>query len=318
MRFGVHVGIGKGFGRTVEEALAAGCECVQIFAGNPRAFRLSAYDAKAWDEFYRLRKQHGIQPVVIHTSYLINLATNDKGLHAKSVALVENDLKTAAKAKIEYVNTHLGSYGSQDRKTGFTRICATIRRMVKAAPAGPMLLLENSAGAGNNAGGTMEELGAILREVGSKRVGVCLDTAHAWASGYDISTAAGVKAFLAEIKKHIGFRNVRALHLNDTQVALGARRDLHWHVARGNIGETGFQNLLRAKELAHVAVICETPKTLEEDRANVQAARRLAGVRTAGRSTGRGKSGAKTKPARNIRTAPAVDIKVSAKAKTRG
>jgi deoxyribonuclease IV len=280
MRFGVHVSIGAGFPRkTIDEALAAGCDCIQIFAGNPRGWRRTPYDAAKWQAFRVSREQHKIFPVVIHTSYLVNLTTDDRTLHRNSTTLVAHDLEVAALAGIEYVNTHLGSYGSQDKAVGLKRVIETIGKLIAAAKPGPMLLLENSAGAGNLCGGTLEELGAIVRAVGSKRVGVCMDTAHAWASGYDIHTAKGVDAFAAGIDKHIGFARVRALHLNDTQVPLGARRDLHWHVGRGNIGPAGFRALLRRPELADVAVICETPKTPEEDKANLRAARRFAGVR---------------------------------------
>jgi deoxyribonuclease IV len=280
MRFGVHVGIGKGFRKTIDEALAAGCESIQIFAGNPRAFRRTAYDAAAWNEFRRLRKENGIAPTVIHTSYLVNLVTAKTELHDLSTALVAHDLELAAKAGIEYVNTHLGSYGDQDRKAGFKRVCATLKALIARAAPGPMLLLENSAGAGNACGGKLEELGAILKEVGSPRVGVCLDTAHAWASGYEISSPGGIDAFLREVKKHIGFRRVRAMHMNDTKVELGTKRDLHWHVGQGKIGNTGFRSLLAAPGLAHVAGICETPKTPELDALNVATLRRLAGSGT--------------------------------------
>jgi len=279
MRFGVHVTIGGNFPRrTIEEALAGGCECIQIWAGNPRGWRRTPYDAKKWQEFRALRARYGIFPVLIHTSYLVNLTTANKTLHRNSMALVAHDLEVAARGGIEYVNTHLGSYGSQDRARGFKRVCETIDRLAGGAKPGPVLLLENSAGAGNLCGGTLEELGAILKAVRSKRVGVTLDTAHAWASGYDIHDVPGVDAFVAGIGKHIGFGNVRALHLNDTKVELGARRDIHWHVAKGRIGSAGFRALLRRPELSHVAVICETPKTPEEDRANISAARRLAGL----------------------------------------
>jgi deoxyribonuclease IV len=278
LRFGVHVGIGGGFRKSIQQALDAGCDCIQIFAGNPRGWRTTPYDPQAWAEFARLREQYGLKPTIIHTSYLINLATDDRILRKKSAGLVAHDLDVAAKGRIEYVNTHLGSYGAQDPRKGFDRVCKTIATIVGKAKPGPMLLLENSAGAGNLCGGTLDELGAIIRKVGSKRIGVCLDTAHAWASGYDISNARGVKAFLTEIEKHIGFDRVKALHCNDTKVALGARRDLHWHVAQGLIGDAGFRALLRSPQLADAAVICETPKTLEQDLQNVSDSRRLAGL----------------------------------------
>jgi deoxyribonuclease-4 len=286
MRFGIHVGIGRGFEKAIEEAEAAGANCVQIFAGNPRAFRTGKYDAEAWDGFRRLREEHDIHPVVIHTSYLINLATANEDLHAKSAALLENDLSVAARAGIEYVNTHLGSYGDQDRRIGFDRVCSTIAKVIEAAAPGPMLLLENSAGAGNLCGGTLEEMGAILKEVDSPRVGVCIDTAHAWAAGYDLASEKGMGTFVRALGRHVGFRRVRALHVNDTQVALGAKRDLHWHVGKGRIGLAGFRRLFAVSGLSDVAAICETPKTPELDKKNVAILMRLAGAKGAGAARG--------------------------------
>jgi deoxyribonuclease-4 len=282
MRFGVHVGTSNKFAGTIDEAVAAGCECIQIFAGNPRAFKLGDYDKAAWDAFAAGRRKANIEPTVIHTSYLVNLATSDASLRKKGADLVARDLDVAARAGIEFVNTHLGSYGTADRKAGFKRICKEIATIVRRARPGPMLLLENSAGAGAHCGGTMEELGEILDAVDSPRLGVCLDTAHAWASGYDISNAAGVKKFLTLVDEHIGFGRVRALHLNDTEVELGGRRDRNWHVGKGRIGEAGFASLLRTKALDHVAGVCETPKTPELDRENVATVKRLAGRPKAG------------------------------------
>lgn len=280
MRFGVHVGIGGNFPKkTIEQALDAGCDCIQIFAGNPRGWRGTPYDVRAWQEFKELRKEHGIFPVIIHSSYLVNLTTANRTLHKNSALLVAHDLEVAARGGIEYVNTHLGSYGGQTRAQGLTRVSKTIATLIGAAKPGPMLLLENSAGAGNLCGGTLEELGEILKRVDDARVAVCLDTAHAWASGYDIHDQKGVDAFVDEVDKYVGFKRVRALHLNDTKVPLGAKRDLHWHVAQGRIGTKGFRALLHRPEFAHAAVICETPKSVEEDRMNLRAARRLAGVR---------------------------------------
>ncbi|HKW44286.1 MAG TPA: deoxyribonuclease IV, partial [Candidatus Eremiobacteraceae bacterium] len=237
------------------------------------------YDTVAWTRFKEQRRASGIFPTVIHTSYLVNLATDNKTLRSLSEKLVANDLAVAGRAGIEYVNTHLGSYGTLDRSVGMARICDAVARLVKNAPPGPMLLLENSAGAGNNSGGTIEELGAIMKAARSKRVGVCLDTAHAWASGYDLSTPSGVKNFLVLVDKHIGIGAVRALHLNDTEVELGGRRDRHWHVGKGRIGEAGFKALLRTKALDHAACVCETPKSPELDRENLVTVRRLAGAK---------------------------------------
>ena len=278
MRFGVHVGIGGGFEKTIAEALAARCDCIQIFAGNPRGWRTTPYNAQAWTRFAKLRRQLDIGPTVIHTSYLINLASADASLRIKSAALVAHDLEVAARGKIEYVNTHLGSYGAQPRERGFKLVCDIIRELVDRTGKGPMLLLENSAGGGNKCGGTIEELGRFLRAIRSPHVGVCLDTAHLWASGYDHSNARAVDVVMEDIREHIGFTRLRVLHINDTQVMLGAKRDLHWHVGKGKIGTAGFRALLSRPELRHVACICETPKTPELDKRNVQMTRRLAGA----------------------------------------
>ena len=279
MRFGIHVGVGQGFRKALDEAQAAGCDCIQIFAGNPRAFKLGKYDAAEWAEFKRLREERDIRPVVIHTSYLINLATANPDLHAKSAALLAHDLSVAAKAGIEYVNTHLGSYVNQDRQIGFAQVCDTIARAIAQTPPGPMLLLENSAGAGSLCGGTLEELGAIVRAVDSPRVGVCIDTAHAWAAGYDLASEKGMKRFVDLLAQHIGLARVHALHVNDTQVQLGEKRDRHWHVGKGQIGSAGFRRLFAVKGLSHAAAICETPKTPELDRRNVATVKRLAGAK---------------------------------------
>ncbi len=287
MRFGVHVGIGGGFAKTVAEALAAGCDCIQIFAGNPRGWRTTPYNPQAWSEFAELRRQQGIAPTVIHTSYLINLASADTALRKNSARLIDHDLDVAARGKIEYVNTHLGSYGAQPRAKGFALVCAILSKAIGRVPPGPVLLLENSAGGGNKCGGTIEELGDFLKEIGGRRVGVCLDTAHLWASGYDIASETGVTRLLRDIERHVGFKRVHVLHLNDTRVALGAKRDLHWHVGKGRIGNRGFRALLTRPELQHVACICETPKTAQLDRANVRIARHLAAVPRGGRKRAR-------------------------------
>ncbi|MDQ6780758.1 MAG: TIM barrel protein, partial [Candidatus Eremiobacteraeota bacterium] len=199
----------------------------------------------------------------------------------KSAALIANDLSVAAKGSIEFVNTHLGSYGDQPRAKGFAHMCAALSTLVRKAPAGPMLLLENSAAGGNRCAGSLEEIGEVVRAVGSRRVGVCLDTAHLWASGYAIDTKRGVTQMLHDADKHIGFERIRVLHINDTRVALGARNDVHWHVGQGRVGEAGFRALFTCRGLAHVACICETPKTAELDLLNVRAAKRFAGRRGA-------------------------------------
>ncbi|MBC5823894.1 MAG: deoxyribonuclease IV [Candidatus Eremiobacteraeota bacterium] len=225
---------------------------------------------------------------------MVNLASAEPDLYRKSVALVQNDLEIAAKSGIAYVNTHLGSYGSHERFKGLERVCKTVSELARSAKRGPMLLLENSAGAGALCGGTIEELGVIVKAVASKRIGICLDTAHLWASGYDISDRRGVAALLRLADKHIGLGAIAVWHLNDTEVALGARRDRHWHIGRGRIGEAGFASLLRSRLTSQACGICETPKPTEPGFSNLAVLRKLAGARKAASSGRRniGHSGA--------------------------
>ena len=135
---------------------------------------------------------------------------------------------------------------------------------------GVFLVLENSAGAGNLAGGTLEELGAFVRALPHPQLGICLDTAHAWASGYEIDSKAGVDRFIEEASKQIGIDRMLMFHFNDTQVPLGASRDRHWHIGEGNIGFEGFRALLAHPELREKTAILETPGTDEDDLRNMQ------------------------------------------------
>jgi deoxyribonuclease-4 len=226
-------------------------------------------------DFRTKRVEAGLDPCVIHTSYLINLASEDRKKWHGSLGLLEHDLRFASVAGITYVNTHLGSYGTRERGAGFASVVQALERLLEDIPPGVVLVLENSAGAGQLAGGTIEELGEFLRAVPHPQLGVCVDTAHSWASGYEISTLEGVERFMDIIARSIGFENVHVLHLNDTQVPLGAHKDRHWHIGEGNIGTAGFRALLSRAELQGKIGILETPGEEEDDERNMRVVRDL-------------------------------------------
>jgi len=173
------------------------------------------------------------------------------------------------------VNTHLGSYGKRDRAEGFTAICHALEAALENIAPGVHLVMENSAGAGNLAGGTIEELGRFLAAVRHPQLGVCLDTAHAWAAGYKIDGPEGVDAFVNEAEAHLGLDNLHIFHFNDTEVALGAARDRHHHIGDGLIGFDGFRALAARAELREKTAILETPGDLAEDDRNMQTIRAI-------------------------------------------
>lgn len=271
MRIGLHTRTSSGYAAAVEHATAMGCTAMQIFSSNPRSYRPSAIDASALSAFADLREAAGVDPCVIHTPYLINLASDDPKISAGSRTLLEHDLAAAAAGRIRYVNTHLGSYGKRDRNEGFVSICRALETALANIAPGVTLVMENSAGAGTLAGGTLEELGRFVKTVDHPQLGVCLDTAHAWAAGYEIDSPEGVDAFIDEAHEQFGIDRLHVFHFNDTQVPLGGNRDRHWHIGEGNIGFDGFRALIARPELRDKTAILETPGEDEDDLRNVAA-----------------------------------------------
>ena len=202
-----------------------------------------------------------------------NLASEDDAIVEKSLGLLINDLAIAGVGEVADVNTHLGSYGKRDRSDGFACVIAALDRALEGIAPGVFLVLENSAGAGQLCGGTIEELGAIVRAVDHPQLAICLDTAHSWAAGYAIDTRDGVERFIALADQHIGLDRVVMFHFNDTQIALGAHRDRHWHIGEGNIGVAGFRALAAHPELRGKTAILETPGEDADDARNMRAIR---------------------------------------------
>ncbi|MBV8600703.1 MAG: deoxyribonuclease IV [Candidatus Eremiobacteraeota bacterium] len=270
MRLGFHVRVSHGYANAVEYAKRVGCNALQFFSGNPKTYRVSPIDVPALEKFRELRTQADIAPAVIHTSYLINLATADEQMAKNSLKLLVNDLAVAGVGGIAYVNTHLGSYTTGDRNEGFVRVCRALETALEEIAPGVTLVLENSAGAGALCGGTLEELGAFVRTIDHPQLGVCLDTAHSWAAGYAIDSKAGVDEFLRRADSEIGLQRIPMFHFNDTQIPLGGHRDRHWHIGEGNVGFEGFRALLGHPELREKTAILETPGEEADDARNMQ------------------------------------------------
>ncbi|MDB5026865.1 MAG: apurinic endonuclease Apn1 [Candidatus Eremiobacteraeota bacterium] len=277
MRLGTHVRVGGGYDSAVAYAQKLGCDGLQFFAGNPKTYRVGAIDTPALQRFAAARAAAGITPAAIHTSYLINLASEDPKTVANSLRLLKNDIKIAGVGEIAYVNTHLGSYGKRDRKDGFASVVAALEDALEGIDPAVSLVMENSAGAGQLCGGTIEELGAFVRAIGHPNLRVCLDTAHSWAAGYAIDSRDGVERFFDLVERELGLDRVVMFHFNDTQIELGGHRDRHWHIGEGHIGIEGFRAIVAHPGVQGKLAVLETPGEEEDDARNIATMRAILG-----------------------------------------
>jgi deoxyribonuclease-4 len=269
-RLGAHLQVGEGMVKAVDRAVEIGATAIQIFGDNPTAWTRRAEPQPDRAAFRDRLSEHGIAPLVVHASYLINLAGPDDAFFGKSVALLAAELRDAPGIGARYVNIHTGSHRGTGVERGIERLVDGIVAAIEAAadptdPADPpTILLENASGGGWGLGVTIAELEAIAqaierRGIPADRVGFCLDTAHAWGAGYDLSDPAAIDALLLEVDARLGLNRLPVIHLNDSKSALGSRMDRHEHVGAGHIGEVGMAHLLRHPMLAHAAYILETP-----------------------------------------------------------
>ncbi|HEY5349959.1 MAG TPA: deoxyribonuclease IV [Candidatus Lustribacter sp.] len=275
MNFGLHVRVGAGYDNAVAYAQRLGCTALQFFSGNPKTYRVGAIDAPALERFSNGRTSAGIATSAIHTSYLINLASEDPKIAAGSLRLLMNDLRIAAAGSVPFVNTHLGSYGKRDRSEGFAQVVAALEAALAEIGPGVYLVMENSAGAGALCGGTIEELGALVRTVGHPQLAVCLDTAHSWAAGYAIDSADGVNRFFDLVERELGAERVVMFHFNDTEIPLGGHKDRHWHIGEGLIGLAGFRAIAGHAAVQGKMAILETPGEESDDVRNMERIRSL-------------------------------------------
>jgi deoxyribonuclease-4 len=277
VNFGLHVRVGAGYDDSVAYARRLGCTALQFFSGNPKTYRVGPIDVPALEKFAAGRSAAGIASCAIHTSYLINLASDDPKIAAGSLRLLTNDLRVAAAGAVPFVNTHLGSYGKRERNAGFAQVVAALETALADIAPGVYLVMENSAGAGALCGGTIEELGAFVRTIGHPQLAVCLDTAHSWAAGYAIDSPAGVERFFDLVEREVGLDRVVMFHFNDTQIDLGGHKDRHWHIGEGNIGLAGFRAIAAHAGVRGKTAILETPGEEPDDVRNMERIRSLFG-----------------------------------------
>ena len=262
MRVGVHCSVRKGFVGALEEAAALGCETMQMFTQSPRGWKTRVYSEEEFALFRDERKRLGITPVVVHAPYLPNLCTSNELLYQKSLQALKDDLARCENLGAEYLVIHPGSYSDgADLETGFARIGAALNEGLRSVPGTSRILIENMAGGGRRVAGPFQQIAEMLKRVDQQdRIGVCFDTCHAFAAGYDISTEQGVSDTLQEFDREIGLERIYVFHTNDSKGARGSHRDLHQHLGQGMIGLNGFKALFRSGPFNERAFILETPK----------------------------------------------------------
>lgn len=277
--FGSHMSISGGCDLALLRAAEIGMESCQIFTKNERQWVAKPLDPGVVERFHVNLRETGIAHLVAHDSYLINLASPDDALWEKSQAAFLDELTRCDILGVPVLVTHPGSHVGSGIEAGVRRVAEAINRIHDLRPDGPaMTLLETTAGQGNSLGRTFEELRAIIDLVeDDARVGVCLDTCHIFAAGYDLRDSATYEATMARFDAVIGLDRLKALHLNDSKFGLGERKDRHAHIGEGELGLEAFRSVVNDPRLTGIPGILETEKSPdgEDDRRNLATLRGL-------------------------------------------
>jgi deoxyribonuclease-4 len=264
--FGSHLSISGGMHKALLEAERLNMTCVQVFTKNQQQWRVPALEADEIEQWSSHRDRLKFHKTVSHDSYLINLASPDADLREKSIALFVEELRRCVLLGIPYLVTHPGAHMGQGEEIGLRRVAESLDIVHERIPAdGVTTCLEITAGQGTSLGYRLEHLARVIEQVKSpERLGVCLDTAHLFAAGYDFRGRKYAR-FRKELDSTIGIGAVRVLHLNDSKKELGSRVDRHEHIGKGLIGVEGFKPFVREKAFADIPKILETPKDKQKE-----------------------------------------------------
>jgi len=281
-RFGSHLSVAGGFENAFIKAVEVGCDCLQIFVKNQKQWQAKPLTDEVIRNYKSAQRETKIKPVIAHASYLINLASPDAALHAKSVRAVIDELQRCEALGVRGLVLHPGAHMGEGVEAGIERIAAGLDE-IHAAAAGfkGKVLLETTAGQGTSIGCEIEHLGAIISRVAdADRLGVCLDTCHLFAAGYDLRDADEYDRTIKLLRNQVTLRRIKCIHVNDSKGACDSRIDRHEHIGQGKIGVTGFRNLVNDPRLAKIPRILETPKGenesgVEHDVVNLRKLRKL-------------------------------------------
>jgi deoxyribonuclease-4 len=272
-RLGVHASVAGGLPLGLGRAHLLGCTTVQLFTHNPRGWLAREIPPGEIGEFRLYRKKLGISPVYVHASYLINMASTSEELREKSIALLSVEMERADALGADYVVLHPGSARDEG---AMKRAVASLREVLEGKGHGAGLLVENTSGKAGDIASNVRDMARILEGAGGLAPGVCIDTCHAFAAGYDIAGAEGLDRLAREVEKYLGRDSVKLIHLNDSTREAGTGLDRHEHIGRGRIGDEGLGRFLNHPAFGTAPVILETPKKSEADDAmNLGRAKRL-------------------------------------------
>jgi deoxyribonuclease-4 len=279
-RIGIHTSTAGGVHNAAERAHRLGCNTLQIFSSSPRQWAPYELSQLHCREMSRLRASYGLKPLVIHTNYLVNLASANALFLEKSVAAFRGEIARALALCADYLVLHPGSFRGSGREAGLLQTAAAITASTQGldlAAAGLTLLIENTAGAEFSLGGSFEQVAELIDRLrGLVPVAACIDTCHTHVAGYDIVTEEGISRTLQHLEATIGLNNVKVVHCNDAKAPRGSKLDRHQQIGKGAIGLEPFRVLLNDLRLTHAAFIAETPIAKPgDDRRNIEALKKL-------------------------------------------
>jgi len=279
-RIGIHTSIAGGVEYAAERAYRLGCNTFQIFSTSPRQWQPYTLGLPQCEAMNLLRRKYDLDPLVIHSNYLINLAGANAAFHKKSIAAFRGELERGLALCADYLVLHPGSFRGSSREEGLQRVASAIQESAQGLnlrDCGLTILIENTAGAEFSLGSTFEQVAELLELLrGHVPVGACIDTCHTHVAGYDIVTDEGRDLTLRYLDQTIGFKNVRVWHCNDAKADRGSKLDRHEHIGRGRLGLDVFRALLNDRRLKHAAFIAETPiDDPGDDLRNVNALKKL-------------------------------------------
>jgi len=260
MKLGKHVSIAGGLHKSVDRARDIGCNAMQIFVKNPRGWQGKELTEEACLEFREAREEAGLDPVVVHATYLINIASPKEDLWQKSVDGLIDDYRRSVRLGADYLVFHPGSHTGSGVEAGMEKIARGIDRVLNEVEGETGLLLENVDGSGTKIGAKFSELKRIISLTDhEERLGICIDTCHAYAFGYDVAGESGLDELLDEIDDEVGLERLRVIHVNDSVYELNSQKDEHAHIGEGEIGEEGFAGIINDERLRELPFILETP-----------------------------------------------------------
>ncbi len=279
-RVGIHTSSAGGVQNAAERAYRLGCNTFQMFSSSPRQWAPYELALPQCAEMNRLRAQYDLKPVVIHTNYLVNMASANDLFLQKSMQAFRGEVERALALCADYLVLHPGSFRGADREQGLLRTAAAIAASTQGldlAKGGLSILIENTAGAEFSLGGRFEQVAEVLDRLdGIVPAAACIDTCHTHVAGYDIVSEDGLYQTLQHLDATIGLNRVKVWHCNDAKAARGSKLDRHQHIGKGTIGKETFRRLLNDLRLAHAAFIAETPVDAPgDDRRNVEALKKL-------------------------------------------